>query len=159
MDVNFNSPFFLSRFKEALGYFGTVFESVDSCTERACTKRQIFEEAYFARDILNVVACEGLQRMSRSERIEQWGDRLRRIGFSATPFPAPVADKLRMLYACRFSDAVSHRGSGYTSAGVPPLTEEQQFRVMEVPDGFEVGWGRGRLLFGSCWATAAPAPA
>lgn len=95
MDVDFNGPFFLERFRESLDFFHVLFEAQESAFPSShCPYRQKFETEYFGRDIINVIACEGLQRVVRSERLEKWQLRLTRAGFGSVGFSARVIPTL-----------------------------------------------------------------
>lgn len=79
--ANYNSPFFVSRFKEALTFFSYKFDMIDATISRDNQERMIIEREMMGRDIVNVVACEGLERVERPESYKQWENRTRRAGF------------------------------------------------------------------------------
>eukprot|EP00897_Mesotaenium_endlicherianum_P002839 jgi/Mesen1/2583/ME000164S01711 len=83
--VDQNGPFFLRRFSESLNFYSAVFDSIDAGMPAASAARHLFEKNVLGRDILNVVACEGLQRVARSEPLERWQERMRSAGFVAVP--------------------------------------------------------------------------
>ncbi|CAI5507386.1 unnamed protein product [Closterium sp. Naga37s-1] len=78
---NHSSPFFLSRFYEALYYYAALFESIDASLPRNEAARRVFEEQVLGRAIVNLVACEGQERVERQEPLEQWQQRMLRAGF------------------------------------------------------------------------------
>lgn len=86
LDADLNNNFFLPRFREAVEWFSTIFDSLDNGLPRSSPHRHNCERLYFARDIINVVACEGLARTVRAERLEAWQRRLERLGFQRMPF-------------------------------------------------------------------------
>ncbi|CAI7782211.1 unnamed protein product [Closterium sp. NIES-53] len=95
MDAPLNSPFFLPRFRAALRVFSSIFASLDAALPRDSPHRHTCERLYFARDIVNVVACEGIQRTVRAESLEQWQARMRRAGFIGLEVGEEVMEELR----------------------------------------------------------------
>lgn len=95
-DADFNTQFFLPRFKELLLRGVTVFEAIDSRIPEGDPHRGA-TEFLFSQDVTNCIACEGLDRFLRMERAEQWGDRLSSVGFKAAKFPQQVWDSLSVF--------------------------------------------------------------
>ncbi|KAH7288336.1 hypothetical protein KP509_31G022300 [Ceratopteris richardii] len=79
-----NSPFFVPRFKEALNYYCSKFDMVDTVWDNS-PERMTIEKDCFYRDILNVIACEGPERVERPEMYKQWQARIERAGFLQMP--------------------------------------------------------------------------
>lgn len=90
--VGLNGPFFLRRFGEALDFYSSLFEALDAGLERTSPARELFEKQMLGREIINVVACEGLERVVRNERQQQWHERMREVGFVPLPVPRCVRD-------------------------------------------------------------------
>ncbi|KAJ6937585.1 hypothetical protein NC652_012032 [Populus alba x Populus x berolinensis] len=61
----------VDRFVEGLNYYSAVFDSIDatSASNLAGDERLVLEEM-FGREIKNIVACEGPERIERHERGE-----------------------------------------------------------------------------------------
>ncbi|WVZ48788.1 hypothetical protein U9M48_000197, partial [Paspalum notatum var. saurae] len=76
-----NSPFFLARFREALFYYSAMFDILDATAPRDDEQRLVVERDLIGRCALNVVACEGADRVERPETYRQWQARCRRAGF------------------------------------------------------------------------------
>ncbi|XP_062084986.1 scarecrow-like protein 30 [Humulus lupulus] len=76
-----NAPFFLTRFREALFHFSAQFDMFEASLPREDQHRLMFEKEVFGRDVVNVVAGEGLQRVERPETYKQWQVRNVRAGF------------------------------------------------------------------------------
>lgn len=53
------------RFVEVYNYHTAVFESLDATLPRDSTDRMNVERQCLARDIVNIVACEGADRIER----------------------------------------------------------------------------------------------
>ena len=60
----YTSPFF-PRFVEAYSYYSAVFESLDATLLRESQHRMNVEKQCLALDIVNIVACEGDERIER----------------------------------------------------------------------------------------------
>ncbi|KAI9195151.1 hypothetical protein LWI28_012229 [Acer negundo] len=76
-----NSPFFVSRFREALYHFYVLFDMFEVTVPSEDQGRLIFERELFGRHAMNVIACEGLERINSPETYKQWQARNLRNGF------------------------------------------------------------------------------
>lgn len=94
-EVNTNTAPFLPRFVEALNYYSAVFESLDTSLPRNSRDRMNVEKHCLARDIVNIVACEGADRIERYELAGKWRARLMMAGFSGYPLSASVNDTVK----------------------------------------------------------------
>ncbi|CAI5489470.1 unnamed protein product [Closterium sp. Naga37s-1] len=83
-DLDANGPFFLSRFHAAFANFAALIESFDASMPHAATQRFV-AESILARDFINEVACEGMNRWLRSERLEMWVHRMKAVGLEPVP--------------------------------------------------------------------------
>ncbi|KAG6391613.1 hypothetical protein SASPL_149369 [Salvia splendens] len=81
-EANHNGSVFSDRFTEALHYYSTLFDSLESCGGGSDEDR-VMSEIYLGRQICNVVACEGADRVERHETLGQWRRRLGAAGFEA----------------------------------------------------------------------------
>ncbi|CAI5489471.1 unnamed protein product [Closterium sp. Naga37s-1] len=91
IDLDANGPFFLSRFHAAFANFAASIESIDASMPHSATSR-FAAETILARDLMNGVACEGMNRWLRSERLEKWVHRMRAVGLEPVPLgPDTVA--------------------------------------------------------------------
>ncbi|KAB5519246.1 hypothetical protein DKX38_023565 [Salix brachista] len=82
-EANLNSPDLSNRLEQSLQYYSTIFESLELDDDRFMSR-----ETYFRRQIGNVVACEGIDRVERIESFDQWQHRLSQAGFSPIPLQA-----------------------------------------------------------------------
>ncbi|KAE8701802.1 Scarecrow-like protein 1 [Hibiscus syriacus] len=96
-DVNTNTSPFFSRFIEAYSYYSTVFESLDATLPRESQDRMNVERQCLARDIVNIVACEGEERIERYEVAGKWRARMMMAGFTSCPMSSNVIDMIRKL--------------------------------------------------------------
>lgn len=127
------APFFVPRFREALFNFSAFFDLADATFGREDAMRLMFEKEFLGREIVNVVACEGPERVERPETYKQWQVRTLRAGFKPLPLASDAIKKLKGKVE-----------KGYHSEFV--LEEDANWMLQ--------GW-KGRVLFGSsCWVPA-----
>ncbi|KAG2260655.1 hypothetical protein Bca4012_008658 [Brassica carinata] len=128
---SFNASFFTTRFKEALFHYTAVFDIFGSTLPRENPERMHFEEVFYGREVMNVVACEGVDRVERPETYKQWQVRMMRAGFKQKPVEAELVESFR----------VKMKKWGY----------HKDFVLDEDSNWFLQGW-KGRILFSSsCW--------
>ncbi|KAJ6304344.1 hypothetical protein OIU77_018085 [Salix suchowensis] len=75
-EANLNSPDLSKRVEQSLQYYSNVFESEGLYDDSS---------TYFRRQIGNMVACEGIDRVERIEPFDQWQHRLSQAGFCKVP--------------------------------------------------------------------------
>ncbi|XP_023758828.1 scarecrow-like protein 14 [Lactuca sativa] len=92
---SYSSPFFVTRFKEALFHFSSMFDMFDATLDRDDEERLNFEREFCGREALNVIACEGGERVERPETYKQWQARNLRAGFKIKPLERAFVSKLR----------------------------------------------------------------
>lgn len=92
---SYSSPFFVTRFKEALFHFSSMFDMFDATLEREDEERLNFEKEFCGREAMNVIACEGAERVERPETYKQWQARVLRAGFKIKPLERAFVSKLR----------------------------------------------------------------
>ncbi|KAA8543858.1 hypothetical protein F0562_021965 [Nyssa sinensis] len=92
---SYNAPFFVSRFQEALFHYGALFEMFDTNIPSEDQERLLLENEFFGSEVMNVIACEGLERVERPETYKQWQVRDTRAGFRLLPLNQAVMDKVR----------------------------------------------------------------
>ncbi|CAH9094269.1 unnamed protein product [Cuscuta europaea] len=73
-----NSPFFISRFREAVFYYTAVFDTLDATLPHNDNQRLNLEKEVVGCEIMNIVACEGKERFQRPETCKQWHSRIMR---------------------------------------------------------------------------------
>lgn len=73
----------VDRFVEGLHYYSAVFDSIDTTFNigELSGEDRIRLEDMVGKEISNIVACEGLERVERHERIARWAIRFSRAGF------------------------------------------------------------------------------
>lgn len=130
VNATLNSPFFVTRFKEALFHYSCVFDMFEATLPRESEERMLVENHVYGRDALNVIACEGGERVERAENYRQWQVRVERAGFRKLPLGYEIVKRVK--------DHVKEN-------------HHKDFIVDE--DGYWMfqGW-KGRILYAlSCW--------
>lgn len=129
-DVNTNTTPFLSRFAEAYSYYSAVFESLDATLPRDSQDRVNVEKQCLARDVVNIIACEGEERIERYEVAGKWRARMLMAGFRAIPMGQKTGDMIRKLISMRYCD---------------------RLKVKEEMDALHFGWEDKNLIVTSAW--------
>ncbi|XVF77672.1 hypothetical protein PTKIN_Ptkin14bG0065900 [Pterospermum kingtungense] len=96
-ESNTNTAPFLPRFMETLEYYLAIFESIDETLPRDRKERINVEQHCLAREIVNVIACEGKERVERHELFGKWKSRLTMAGFRQYPLSCYVNTVIRGL--------------------------------------------------------------
>ncbi|KAG6543244.1 hypothetical protein Mapa_015325 [Marchantia paleacea] len=84
-EANHNVPHFLPRFLEALHFYSAMFDSLDATLTRISPERAKVEQLWLGQEIINILACEGRDRVERHERLQQWRVRMAKAGFRSLP--------------------------------------------------------------------------
>ncbi|XWS71681.1 hypothetical protein CRYUN_Cryun03dG0159500 [Craigia yunnanensis] len=130
---SYNSPFFVTRFREALFHFSAIFDVFENTLGGEEPARLMFEREFYGREAVNVVACEGSARVQRPETYKQWQIRAIRAGFK----PLPLDQELMKI--------VRHKLKAWY---------HKNFVIDEDNHWMLQGW-KGRILYASsCWLPA-----
>jgi hypothetical protein len=97
---SYNAPFFVSRFREALFNYSAMFDMLEANIPRDNEQRLLIESALFNREAINVISCEGLERMERPETYKQWQSRNQRAGFKQLPLDQGIMKRAREKVKC-----------------------------------------------------------
>lgn len=130
-EADHNQPIFLDRFTEALHYYSTIFDSLEACRLPPESEQQVMSEIYLGREICNIVACEGPERVERHEPLMQWRVRLYNAGFRAMHLGSNAFKQASMLLT------LFQGGEGY--------------RVEENNGCLTLGWHSRPLIAASAW--------
>ncbi|KAI3794456.1 hypothetical protein L1987_37088 [Smallanthus sonchifolius] len=127
-----NGAVFLDRFNEALHYYSTMFDSLESSAlTQPNSQDLVMSEVYLGRQICNVVACEGTDRVERHETLSQWRTRMNSAGFDPVHLGSNAFKQASMLLA------LFAGGDGY--------------RVEENDGCLMLGWHTRPLIATSAW--------
>ncbi|KAI3961622.1 hypothetical protein MKX01_029953 [Papaver californicum] len=77
----YNSPFFVTRFRDALFHFSSMFDALETIVPRENPERIIMERDFLGKEAFNIIACEGSERVERPETYKQWQLRNIKAGF------------------------------------------------------------------------------
>ncbi|XAR49619.1 hypothetical protein NMG60_11032883 [Bertholletia excelsa] len=128
-DVNTNTAPFFQRFVEAYNYYSAVFDSLDATLPRNSKDRMNVEKQCLARDIVNVVACEGEERIERYEVAGKWRARMMMAGFTPHPLSTSVKKGIR--------DVIKQYS--------------ERYKVREEIGSLHFGWEDKVLIVASVW--------
>nr|CAB3492307.1 unnamed protein product [Digitaria exilis]CAB3492334.1 unnamed protein product [Digitaria exilis]CAB3502799.1 unnamed protein product [Digitaria exilis] len=92
---SYNTPFFVTRFREALFHYSVMFDMMDATTPRDNTERKLVEQELFGRRALNAIACEGTDRVERPETYRQWQVRTDRAGLRQLPLDPGIVKAVK----------------------------------------------------------------
>ncbi|CAN7052093.1 unnamed protein product [Brassica oleracea var. botrytis] len=132
-EANHNGVVFLDRFNEALHYYSSLFDSLEDSYTLPSQDR-VMSEVYLGRQIVNVVAAEGTDRVERHETLAQWKVRMGSVGFDPVPLGSSAFKQASMLLS------VFAGGDGY--------------RVEENDGCLMLGWQTRPLIATSAWKLA-----
>ncbi|KAL1828971.1 hypothetical protein ACET3Z_007383 [Daucus carota] len=136
-EASHNGPVFLDRFTESLHYYSTLFDSLESCGggvdggAAVSTQDKVMSEVFLGRQICNLVACEGVDRIERHEPLTQWRDRFNLARFEPVHLGSNAFKQASMLLA------LFAGGDGY--------------RVEEHEGCLMLGWHSRPLITTSAW--------
>ncbi|KAK6157147.1 hypothetical protein DH2020_011395 [Rehmannia glutinosa] len=128
-ESNTNTAPFLPRFVETLDYYSAMFESIDVTMARDRKERINVEQHCLARDIVNIIACEGKERVERHELFGKWRLRFMMAGFEQFPLSSYVNSVIRGLLRCY----------------------SEHYTLLEKDGAMLLGWKDRNLVSASAW--------
>ncbi|KAI5082510.1 hypothetical protein GOP47_0002253 [Adiantum capillus-veneris] len=136
LNAGYNAPFFVSRFREALYHYSSKFDMIETTVaDIENPQRLMLERECLGRDILNIVACEGHERVERPETYRQWQARFQRAGFEPFTLNRSVLKKARNVVKAFY---------------------HKDFSVDDDSKWMLLGW-KGRIMEGlSAWKRSSP---
>ncbi|KAK4762480.1 hypothetical protein SAY86_008248 [Trapa natans] len=93
---SYNMPFFVTRFKEALAHLSSIYDMLHATipdVQKNSEERRVLESEIYGREVMNVVACEGIERVDRPETYKKWQVRYGRAGFKQVPLDQRMMEK------------------------------------------------------------------
>ncbi|KAG6433229.1 hypothetical protein SASPL_104837 [Salvia splendens] len=87
---SYGVPFFITRFREAMFHFSSLFDMLDTTIPREIHERMLLEKIVFGQGVVNVLSCEGADRVDRPETYKQWQIRNTRAGFVQLPLDREI---------------------------------------------------------------------
>ncbi|PWA58821.1 GRAS protein [Artemisia annua] len=128
-EANVNTAKFFHRFQEVFSCYLAMFESIDAALERDHKERINIEQHCLAGEIVNILACEGVEREERHELLGKWRSRFTMAGF--TPYPL----------------------SSYVNGTIKTLLEKycDKYRLVERDGALFLGWMNRDLVSSCAW--------
>lgn len=134
-EANHNQPEFLGRFTEALHYYSTMFDSLETYSRHP---DKAYAEMYIQREICNVLCCDGLARVERHEPLAKWRVQLGGAGFRPLNLGSNAFKQASMLLT---------------------LFSAEGYCVEENEGCLTLGWHSRPLIAASAWqAVSQPKP-
>lgn len=84
-ESNLNGCNLLERIDRALYFYSALFDCLESTVTRTSMERQKLESILLGKQIKNIIACEGVDRKERHEKLEKWNLRLEMAGCVKVP--------------------------------------------------------------------------
>ncbi|PWA53470.1 transcription factor GRAS [Artemisia annua] len=106
IEANHTSPVFVTRFLEALFFYGALFDSVSDCSADDYLNRKVSESVFYGQPIRNIVAAEGDERTARHVTISVWRAFFERFGMLEVKLSDASLNEAKLLIAnfdCRNS--------------------------------------------------------
>lgn len=128
-ESNTNTAAFFPRFMEALDFYSAIFESMDTSLPRDRKERINVEQHCLARDIVNIIACEGKERVERPELFRKWRSRFTMAGFKQNPLNGYVNSVIRDLL----------------------MYYSEHYSLVEKDGALLLGWKDRNLISASAW--------
>jgi hypothetical protein len=128
-ESNTNTAAFFPRFIETLNYYTAMFESIDVTLPRDHKERINVEQHCLARDVVNIIACEGTERVERHELLGKWRSRFTMAGFTPYPLSTLVNATIKTLLE-NYSD---------------------RYRLQERDGALYLGWMNRDLVASCAW--------
>ncbi|KAL4366962.1 hypothetical protein GQ457_05G032190 [Hibiscus cannabinus] len=114
----YSAPFFISRFREALFHYSTLFDMLETIVPREIPERRMIERDIFGWEAMNVIACEGAERIERPETYKQWQVRNTRAGFRQLPLNKAIMNTTKeRVKTCYNKDFVINEDNGWLLQG------------------------------------------
>ncbi|KAJ3688462.1 hypothetical protein LUZ61_017626 [Rhynchospora tenuis] len=115
---SYSMPLFVSRFREAVFNFSALFDMLEINVPKEGADRQVLEKAVFGREAINVISCEGLDRVERPEMYKRWQARNKRAGFKQLPINPEIMKKAReKVQSCYHKDFIIDEDNGWLLQG------------------------------------------
>ncbi|XP_031505713.1 scarecrow-like protein 3 [Nymphaea colorata] len=100
-ESNHNGPSLMDRLLEALHFYASLFDCLDSSMPRASMDRMKIEKKLLGEEIKNIITCEGAERKERHEKLQKWIPRLESAGFGRVGLSYyGVLQARRLLQSC-----------------------------------------------------------
>ncbi|XP_009627602.1 scarecrow-like protein 3 [Nicotiana tabacum] len=102
-DSNHNGTTLMERLSESLYFYAALFDCLEFTLQRTSLERLKVEKMLFGEEIKNIVACEGVERKERHEKLDKWFQRFDGASFRNVPlsyYAMLQARRLLQSYSC-----------------------------------------------------------
>ncbi|XP_024310221.1 scarecrow-like protein 14 isoform X2 [Brachypodium distachyon] len=110
---SYSAALFMTRFRQALYYFTALFDMMDTAIPRGNDKRMLVERDSFAWSAINMIACEGTDRVERPQNYREWQAQNQRAGLRQLPLDCDIVlslkDEVKNKYHTHFMVYEDHR--------------------------------------------------
>ncbi|XP_042378681.1 scarecrow-like protein 9 [Zingiber officinale] len=118
LNGTYNAPFFVTRFREALFHFSSLFDMIETNVPHEDEAKQLIEKVLFGRELINVISCEGTERVERPETYKQWQVRNLRAGLTQLPLNPDILKKAKnRVQSCYHKDFILDQDSHWLLQG------------------------------------------
>uniref|UniRef100_A0A803LCG4 CCHC-type domain-containing protein n=1 Tax=Chenopodium quinoa TaxID=63459 RepID=A0A803LCG4_CHEQI len=87
---------------EALYHYSSAFEVFDATLPRNAHERLLIESEMYGKEIINVVACEGVERVQRPETYKKWQEHSSRAGLQQVPLDRELVSKTKAMVKANY---------------------------------------------------------
>jgi hypothetical protein len=95
VNASYCAASFVTRFRQALYNFTAAFDLMETTVSRDSDLRLVVERDIFARSAMNIIACEGADRVERTQNYKDWHARNQRAGLRQLPLDPDVIRVLK----------------------------------------------------------------
>ncbi|PIN01986.1 hypothetical protein CDL12_25502 [Handroanthus impetiginosus] len=113
-DSDHNSKNLMERLYESLYFYAALFDCLESALPKMSLERLKMEKMLLGDEIKNVIACEGVERKERHEKLEKWSQRFELAGFASVKLSYCAmlqAKRLLQSYNCDGYKSKEENGS------------------------------------------------
>ncbi|KAJ1690030.1 hypothetical protein LUZ63_014185 [Rhynchospora breviuscula] len=103
VSASFN-PFFVTHFRQVMLHYASMFGIVDAFVPRENKVRQLIEREMLAREVLNLIACEGAASVERPETYKQWHLRNMQAVFEQIPVESALLGRSQKKLKANFDN-------------------------------------------------------
>ncbi|TVU18330.1 hypothetical protein EJB05_34420, partial [Eragrostis curvula] len=109
----YSSPFFVPRFREVLFHYSSLYDMLNTTVAPSHEARILIEKYLLGVDALNVIACEGAERIERPESYKQWQVRSLKAGFNQLPINQEILQRSMNGKKLYHDEFVIHEDTGW----------------------------------------------
>ncbi|XP_051196648.1 scarecrow-like protein 9 [Lolium perenne] len=95
VNASYCAASFVTRFRHALYNFTAAFDLMETTVPRDNDLRLVVERDIFARSAMNIIACEGADRVERTQHYKEWHVRNQRAGLRQLPLDPEIVRVLK----------------------------------------------------------------